>query len=198
MRILTAQSQEVLDIILKDGEYRPDLNRRRCQNDIYSVDIQLLDGQAPIYGVKLTEYDYLVEAYNGWMIQRHLEILRAFDEESYGHYRFLELEIPDRECYYSKYHNGGNEWVFPSIQKDYLLSAFRLHEYPDELHSKAWYYRKVEVLYVGGVRPVLYEEDFDALDYNLNHSEEIDALERRVHEAKRKELRASIQRMKLE
>lgn len=198
MRLLTAQSELVFQCIMEVGRYVPDLSLRRCKLDNYAPDIEQLGGRAPIYGMRLKNADYTLYSRNGVMIQRHLEILRAPTEEEFGSYVFLEVDIPDKECCYSKYHNGGNEWVFPVLRLEYLLSAFRLHDYPEDLHKKAWFFRRVESLYVGNQRPVLYDSDFDSFRYWEEHEDELDELGEKVHKQELDEIFSSMNKMDLD
>lgn len=155
MRILSYQGWDTLEVLAREGVYRPipDLSRERRD---YSEDIAQLDGAYPVWGFQAKEAsEYLHgELFHTYKCEMSLD--KTIDVNPFVVY---DLIVP--QAFVGKTHNAYKyAMVFPEIRINQVQALYQLI-YSDE-HSYIgyeWYYPEVKVLTVLGNNP-LFKESF--------------------------------------
>lgn len=150
IRVLTFQSREVLDILLKKGEYNSDIDLSRESRD-YSLDIKQLEGANPIWcfspvGLKTLYLNKFVKEdfLNGSLFDRFRCEMSLPSGESLNDLVLLELEIPTENVKVGLTHNAYvGAVVIPSISLSSLIATYSL-EYKDG-DGTSYFYPKVKL-----------------------------------------------------
>jgi hypothetical protein len=141
MRVLTFQSQAVLEILLKDGIYYADLAEARERHN-YSLDIETLGGEVPIWCFVSLKGGFTTEHFmNGDLFERYRCEMSLNQDSGLSNFVLLELEIPDTDIHRGLTHNAYlGAKVTAVITKEYLCGVYSL-TYPEH-----WYYAKVDLV----------------------------------------------------
>lgn len=152
LRILTFQSEEVLDIIRTEHIYHADSSKiREGRDNYYHKDIEQLNGYQPIWGFspidmksvrsnKFEAFDFL----NGCKFQRFVEEM-SISKREINKKLLMEVEIEANKIKVGITHNSCSfAVVFPEIKLENLVGVYQLHYVPgDELK---FFYCDVNVL----------------------------------------------------
>lgn len=142
MRCFTFQSAEVLDILLRDGQYFGDLSKVRCINNDYSADIEQLGGHCPVWVFCLDKgNDSKIYSYINGSVFERFRCEMSVDKEFISTLVMLELEVPDDTPMFTGITN--NAWqcvkVVSYLRREWLCAAYR---YSRRIH---WYYTTIDV-----------------------------------------------------
>jgi hypothetical protein len=147
MRVLTFQSQEVLETILKDGIYYADSSKAR-EGHNYHLDIAQLGGKVPVWCfVSLTGGFTSEKFIDGILFNRYNNEMSLWDNKGLSGFLMFELEVPEEQVFKGLTHNAYlGAKVMPFISKESLCAVY-------QLKYEHWYYPEVFILrkFRGGI-----------------------------------------------
>lgn len=153
MRVVSFQSKEVLDIILKDTVYYADENKLRTSHD-YSIDKQQLNGCTPIW-VFANENLCEETLKSGELLERWRCEMSLDQEVGLTQFVMLELEVDPTNLKHGKTHNAYNyACVMNKIDLSQLCAVYRVE------HTAHWYFKKI-VLVKAYKEPAITNDELD-------------------------------------
>lgn len=126
MKILSYQSTEVLTILLTNGVYYAEDDKKRENRD-YSLDIEQLGGHRPVWGFQLAPSHTKELIYTGAMYDTHKCEMTGSYSALEGKL-LLELEVPDGLIKTGLTHNAYKySKVFPYIREEWLIASYEIN-----------------------------------------------------------------------
>lgn len=165
VNVLSFQSQEVLNTLMKEHVYFADKNKSREKRD-YSLDVEQLDGMNPIWCFSPIGIRYL----NGFgFSEENLKDAVMFQEfkcqmslrstTDMNNFVVLDLLVNAKDLKVGKTHNAYiGAVVIPKIDVGQLMAVYKIEYDKDDKDDSSWYYPKVKVLERYSPRSILKEE----------------------------------------
>lgn len=150
MRVITAQSPEVWQILLREGVYHPSLELAREPQD-YTEDIKQCDGNVPIWCYAYPEITF-VTCCTGDLLESLRSEMCLGQEGCWDNFLLLEVEVPVDKLHKGKAHNDCI-WcqVFGVLTLRMVRAVYRLR---DSVNT-GWYHKVVT--------PVFYVNPLDCI-----------------------------------